>query len=65
MKHRIFDWDWKGNPPWKAIQKFVQEIDGKPYFYDIQTRSDDLAVLVSNSILSESEVKNLYNEFIK
>lgn len=55
-------WDWKEQPNFNEIQSSVNELDGKPTFTEVQTGSDEYAVIISTSDISESDAKRFYKK---
>lgn len=46
-----FRWDWKDSPGWGGIQDAIEKIlstGATPHIYDVETNSDDYAVLVTS-----------------
>lgn len=61
VKYRIFSWDWKDQPNWEEITKFVQSLP-VAYFHQVNTGDDDFAVLVADKKLIPEESQLLYEK---
>ena len=59
-------WDYKDSPKWNEVQDAVNELFKKgftPQFYDVNTFSDDYALLITNMRnLTEEQVESYFNQ---
>lgn len=61
---KIITWDWKDPDPVDYVAKAVLEVSGGTIrVYEIDTESDQVAVLVSNAELSDSQVAEMYQHW--
>lgn len=57
-------WDWKGQPNWRAITVAMQMLGRvtTPIIYEVETQSDEHAVLIAPAALSPEQAQKFYNE---
>ncbi len=61
---KIVTWDWKDPDPVEHVAKAVLEVsDGAIRVYEIDTGSDQIAVLVSDTELNDSQVAEMYQHW--
>ena len=61
-KMAVVDWDWKVQPNWAEIMQAVHFVEGKPFFTEAETGSDDYAVVISSAPISETEADRIYDQ---
>jgi hypothetical protein len=65
LEYKVFTWDWKNQPDWYAINKFLDDFESTPYFHQVDTDSDSYAVMVANRKLENWEIKHYYNLYVQ
>lgn len=63
IKSKIISWDWKEKPNAEKIQSAIDSFAGfKTKIYNVETGSDDYAVVVSWAELTSSDAQSFYDQ---
>ena len=63
MTTRVIIWDWREQPDMDEIANAVQELsNGRVQIYDVDTRSDQFAIVISDTPLHSDDVAAAYRK---
>ncbi len=50
------DWDYKDAPNWSFVQKCIEHCNNTTNLYEVDTNSDQYALIISSDLLEESDI---------
>lgn len=59
----ILEWDWKDQPNWWEVNHLMQNHDGNPSFYSVETNNDEHAVVISFTEISAELATKYFQEY--
>lgn len=60
----VYVWDWKETPNFTLLFKAIKEMNWEtPIFTEVDTNSDDLAIVVSEIVLTNEDTRNIYMSY--
>lgn len=63
VRFKVFSWDYKDQPNWEEITKFVQWLyPSLAHFHPVDTDSDSWAVMIADKKLLPVEVELLFED---
>ena len=62
MDAQVFSWDWKAQPPLRAIAAVVTKMSasGQVFMREIDTGSDQYAWVISGAAMTDEQAWHLY-----
>lgn len=64
-RSQVLTWDWKEWAPMDDIGRAIEEVsDDQVHLYQVDTGSDQVAILISNGILDETQVAEIYHDYL-
>ncbi len=60
---QVVTWDWKEYAPMDLIGRAISLVSrDQVHVYEVDTGSDQFAIVVSNGVLNETQVAEIYND---
>jgi hypothetical protein len=64
-RHEVLSWDWREQPDRTELARILTDLtDGRIKLYDVETESDQYAIVVTTGDLADEEVGRIYHDYL-
>ena len=63
MTARVLSWDWRQQPDLAQLGRAIHDLSGGLlHIYEVQTGSDDYAIVIADQPLTDAEARHIWEE---
>ena len=63
MTARVLSWDWREQPNLAQLGRAIHDLSGGLlHLHEVQTGSDDYAIVIADQPLTDAEARRIYEE---